>query len=188
MPQLKIDFTGTPTSGEEPLTVSFTSSVQVIPDKTLFLPIESVSQEEFASIRMRGITNGYPTKILDNGGFPNRSLMFWPIPSDGTIGVELWLWEPLVIYDLDAELNLPKGYERYFIYALAAELCDTFGAQPTREILTSLVEAEAAIKTLNQVEFIAQPSNAAVGLSRLGRPYNYIDFISGAAMLPRQRS
>lgn len=185
-----IDFIGTPLVGSPPLSVQFTSILYGIFDGpgTLVLPLESVSDQQFSSIRMRGVTNSLPTKILDNGGYPNRSLMFWPIPNSGSVAAELWLWEPLVIYDLDAELNLPKGYERYYTYALAAELCDTFGAQITEEIITSLVEAEAAIKTINQVEFIAGPSVGALGLGRIGAPYNYIDFISGAAMLPRERN
>lgn len=153
-------------------------------ERTLFLPIKILEDDEFAYIRMRAITNALPTKMLDNGGYPNRTLLFWPIPSDGTKAVELWLWEPLYITDLDAELNLPPGYERYYIYALAIELADIFGKSLAPEILTSFVEAESAIKTLNQIDFMSAPTTAAVGLGS-GRAYNYIDFISGANMLPR---
>jgi hypothetical protein len=155
--------------------------------KTLFLPLQTVDDAVFSSIRLRGISNSLPQKILDNGGYPDRSLMFWPVPSSGTVAVELWLWEPLEIYDLDAELNLPKGYERYYVYALATELSDTFGHPLTQEILDSLVEAESEIKTLNQVDFTSQPTDGALEVSNGGRPYNYIDFVSGAAMLPRPR-
>jgi hypothetical protein len=152
---------------------------------TVNIPVNMVSDEEFASIRMRGVTNSLPTTVLDNGGYPNRQLYFWPIPNDGTKAIELWVWEPLEILDLDQELNLPPGYERYYVYALALELCDTFGKTPTREIIASLAEAESAIKILNQIDFRVQPSSPALELNRSNRAYNIIDFKSGAAMLPR---
>lgn len=155
-------------------------------EKTISLPIKKVTDEEYAYIRMRGITNSLPTKILDNGGYPNRELYFWPVPNDGSKAVELWVWEPLEIYDLDEELNLPPGYERYYIYALAMELCDLFGKEPTKEVVTSMMEAEAAVRTLNQVDYVTESTDAMLELRRGGRPYHYIDFVSGAAMLPRE--
>lgn len=154
-------------------------------ENTIFLPVKKVSDEEFASIRMRGVTNALPTTVLDNGGYPDRQLYFWPIPNDSSKAIELWIWEPLVILDLDAELNLPPGYERYYTYALAMELCDTFGKRPTREIVASLAEAESAIKVLNQLDFRVAPSTGALELSKRSRAYNIIDFKSGANMLPR---
>lgn len=155
-------------------------------ENTLFLPIELVPDEEYASIRMRGVTNALPQIALDNGGYPNRSIYLWPIPNDSTKVVELWLWEPLQIVDLDVELNLPPGYERYLIYALALELADEFGHQPTGEIIQSLAEAEDNLKSLNQVVFSQQASMAGKDLSTGGDIYNIIDFYAGSWMLPRK--
>ena len=163
----------------------YTSKIVVIPDAGLFLPIKQCNDEEFAYIRQRGIRNSMPTKMLDNGGYPDRQLYFWPVPTDSNMAVELWLWEPLQITDLDAELEMPPGYERYYTYALAMELCDTFQTTPTAEMVASLVDAENQIKTINQVTFTGQPSDAAMELSRFNRAYNIIDFYAGANMLPR---
>jgi hypothetical protein len=161
-------------------------TIEILDDeKTLFLKLRKVTDEEFAYIRMRGVTNALPTNILDNGGYPNRQLYFWPIPNDGTKAVELWLWEPLQVQDLDQELNLPPGYERYYTYSLALELCDIFSKKPTPEMISSLQESESMIRTLNQVDYESIPSNASRELNQRGRAYNYIDFVSGAAMLPR---
>lgn len=154
-------------------------------ENTLFLPVKSVTDEEFSAIRMRGVTNALPTTVLDNGGYPNRQLYFWPVPNDSSKAIELWIWEPLEIMDLDQELNLPPGYERYYTYALAMELCDIFGKRPTREIVSSLAEAESAIKILNQIDYRVAPSSAMLELNRNSRAYNIIDFKSGANMLPR---
>lgn len=159
-------------------------STVILEEGTIFKNIRMVPDEEFASIRMRGITNAFPVVMLDNGGYPNRQLMFWPIPSSAQQCVELWLWQPLQIYGLDDELDLPPGYERYLVYALAVELADIMGKKITRDIAESLHEAENNIKTLNAVDFVSEPSGALLALSSRGRAYNYIDFISGANMLP----
>ena len=170
-----------------------TASAAIVPpgriygvsENTLFIPVKKVTNAEFASIQMRGVRNALPTTMLDNGGYPDRELFFWPVPNDGSKAIELWIWEPLKILDLDAELNLPPGYERYYIYALAMELCDTFGKRPTKEIIRSLMEAESAIKTLNQLDFRVAPSSGALEMNRNNRAYNIIDFRAGANMLPR---
>lgn len=157
-------------------------------DATLFLPISKITQDKWTSIRLRGFTNALPTKLLDNGGFPCRELLFYPVPSDGSKAVEIWMWSPLELYDLDTPLNMPVGYERYYIYGLAIEIADTMSKAITEEIRESFMEAESVIKTLNQIDFTVQPSDSALEMSRNGRPYNYIDFISGSMMLPRERN
>lgn len=153
---------------------------------TIFLPITMVPDEEYASIRGRGITNALPQVVLDNGGYPNRNLFFWPIPSDSTKAVEVWCWEPLHIVDLDAELNLPPGYERYLTYALALELSDEFGKVVSGEIVQSLMEAEDNLKSLNMVTFQTGPSQAGRNLTTGGDIYNILDFYQGSWMLPRK--
>jgi hypothetical protein len=153
---------------------------------TIFLPVELVPDEEYAAIRGRGITNALPQVCLDNGGYPNRNLFFWPIPSDSTKAIEVWLWEPLRVLDLDEQLNLPPGYERYLTYALALELCDEFGKQPTGEMIQSLAEAENNIKSLNQTVFQMEATQAGRELASGGDVYNIIDFYAGSWMLPRK--
>ncbi len=163
-----------------------TPSETIIYDNgSLFLGIKKCDDAEFARISMRGTHNSLPTKLYDNGGFPDRQLVFWPVPSESTKAVELWLWDPLFIQTLDDELNLPPGYERYYIYGLALELCDAFSQEPTQELINSFLEAESAIKTKNQINFMAQPSNAILAMKARNRAYNIIDFYTGANMLPR---
>ena len=152
---------------------------------TIYLPIEKQTTAEFADIRMRGITNALPTKCIDIGGYPVRTIQFYPVPSDSTKACELWLWEPVQIYTLDSYINMPDGYERYYIYGLAMELCDVFAKTPTPEMITSFAEAESVVKILNQVTWVTQASDAMGELNKKGRIYHYIDFVSGACMLPR---
>ena len=152
---------------------------------TVYLSMEMLTDEQYAEIRSRGVTNALPSKILDNGGYPNREIYVYPIPTEEKV-VELWLWEPLQIVDLDAQIDLPQGYERYLIYALAMELTDTFGKAPTPEIEYNLKDAEDHLKSLNQIVFTSQPTESAKVLSRGGQPYDILSFQAGAIMLPRR--
>lgn len=129
---------------------------------TIFLALTRLNYSQYASITTRRLTTDWPTSVYDNGGYPTRTLKFWPIPQS-TLACELWLWQPLATYEtLDEELNLPPGYERYLTLKLANEIAPEFGAVWTDTLGTKLREAESAVKTLNQTpEYVQQ--------SRLGR-------------------
>jgi hypothetical protein len=150
-------------------------------DNTLYLPLKPLNDEQYSSIRQRGLNNQWPTVIFDNGGFPLRDLYFWPVPRS-IQAVEVWLWEPLNVYaGLDVELNLPQGYERYLRFKLALELCAEFGKEPSPDLIHLATEAEANIKRLNQQTPVVVLSNSLV---KRARKTTYIDFISSSDTLP----
>jgi hypothetical protein len=135
---------------------------------TLSIPLRKVDDDDYSSIGIRGLTSTYPTVWYDDGDFPLRNIYFWPVPAQAW-AVELWLWEPLdQSVDLDAELNLPPGYERYLRYKLAAEIAAEFGKEVPPLVMQNLQEAENNIKRINQQTPLAHPSNHAIGAS--GRP------------------
>lgn len=153
--------------------------------QTLFLPIEMLDDQEYASIRVRALRNQWPTVVYDNGNWPVRTLSFWPIPTQ-TNGVEIWMWDPLSLYEnLDQELNLPQGYERYLRFKLAVEIAPEFGKEVSPAVLKGLEEAEKNVKALNQQLPRAYPSIQAASLQPRGRGWNYLTMITGDA-LPRQ--
>lgn len=128
---------------------------------TLSIPLNKIGDEDYASIGLRGLRSTYPTVWYDDGNFPLRTLYFWPVPAQAW-AVELWLWEPLdQNVDLDAELNLPPGYERYLRYKLAMELAPEFGKTVPPEVMTSLQEAENNVKRLNVQTPLAHNSRNA---------------------------
>ena len=117
---------------------------------TNFLPLQLVNDEQYASIVLRGMTNQWPTVLYDDGNYPLRQISVWPVPQAAN-AVELWLWEPLIKYDdLDQELNLPPGYERYLRFKLAVELAAEFGKEVPTVVIANMKEAEANVKRMNQ--------------------------------------
>lgn len=117
---------------------------------SLVLPLRSLSASEYAGIRLRNLQNQWSTCVYDDGAYPCRNLSFFPVPSQQQ-AVELWLWDPLMVYDtLDDELNLPPGYERYLRFKLAVEVAPEFGKELPASLLSSMVEAEANVRRINQ--------------------------------------
>lgn len=117
---------------------------------TMFYPLALLNYRQYADLTARSIQSTWPTQVYDSGTYPLRTLSFWPVPQNA-YAVELWLWEPLATYaSLDDELNLPPGYERYLILKLAVEIAPEFARAVTDTLRATLMEAENAIKTLNQ--------------------------------------
>ena len=132
-----------------------------ITQQTLSIPLRKVDDDDYSSIGLRGLRSTYPTVFYDNGNYPLRTLYFWPVPAQAW-AVELWLWQPLdQNVDLDAELNLPPGYERYLRYKLALELAPEFGKEVPQAVVAIANEAEANVKRLNQQTPLAHPSTLA---------------------------
>lgn len=147
--------------------------------QTLFLPIAMLDDQEYASIRIRALQNQWPIAVYDNGNWPIRTLSFWPIPTQ-TNGVEIWMWDPLSLYEnLDQELNLPQGYERYLRFKLAVEVAPEFGKEVSPAVLKALEEAEKNVKALNQQIPRSYVSPLAAALQPRGRGYNYLDMVGG---------
>lgn len=154
-------------------------------ENTVFLELGMIDDEEFSSIRLRCMQNQWPTVMYDNGDFPVRTLSFWPVPTT-VQGVELWMWEPIDVYgDLDEELDLPQGYERYLRYALAVELAAEFGKEVPPAVTAVLVEAESNLKKMNQKIPIAKTSSMMDSISKKEHHWNYLDMIMGAGV-PRK--
>lgn len=147
---------------------------------TLFLPLKALNDEQYASIRQRGLNNNWPTVFYDSGDYPNREIFVWPIPTTRQ-AVELWLWEPLNVYEsLDEELNLPQGYERYLRHKLAIELAAEFGKEVSPTVVEHMLEAEKNLKSMNQQIPIAKTSKVFSNKPTS----NYITFTGGLDSLP----
>jgi PKD repeat protein len=175
---------------------SATETVEVVPEyevslnsQTLSILTQQVDFRDFASIGLRGLQSTYPKYWYDNGQFPLRTIAFWPVPSQN-FGVELWCWEPITQEtDLDAELNLPPGYERYLRYKLAIEIAPEFGMEISPTVLQNYKESEVVVKRLNQQKPVASLSNHAASTGSRGDvpAIDIVGFRGGLNMLPGVR-
>ena len=151
---------------------------------TITLKQHQLDDAEFSAIRLRTMQSTFPTNVYDNGNYPLRNLSFWPVPNEVNI-IELWMWEPLTIYSLDDELDLPPGYERFLRFKLAVELQDEFGKKAAPQVTAIASEAEANLKSLNQQMLLSFFSERARTLSNRTPAWTYITMIAGDALPTR---
>jgi hypothetical protein len=134
---------------------------------TQFFGLKLANYSQFAQQPLRFVGSTWPTMLYDDCAYPLRTVRLWPVPQNA-FAIELWMWAPLSTYtDLTADLNLPKGYERYLTLKLAVEVAPEFGKQVSDTTRANLEQAETAIKTLNKQTQVVTPSDA--GLSLTGR-------------------
>ena len=115
----------------------------------LFRPIELINDEEWSDLRLQQISTAYPTKLYNDGNFPNMGLYLYPIPTMA-YQLILWTWNQIsIITDLNADLSLPPGYERAIIYNLAVEIAAEYGKVPSPDVTRIANDSLALIKRIN---------------------------------------
>lgn len=113
------------------------------------LKLEELTDEQWAGIHVKDLKSTLPTKFYSTGDFPNLRLFLWPIPTIAN-KLTIWTWNQLsAVTDVNADYNLPQGYERMLTYNLAMELAPEYGVEPTLRVIQIAADSLAAIKRLN---------------------------------------
>ena len=130
---------------------------------TIDIPMEGLTDSQYAAIPVKDQPSTYPVKYYDNGNYPLRTISVWPVPTTGQ-PITLWLWQPLTNYDtLDEDLRFPKGYERAIRFNLAVELAAEFGKTVAPDVERIAVESKATMKRLNSRNQIMRNDIAILG-------------------------
>lgn len=133
---------------------------------TIDIPVKILNADEWASIGTKHIQAAFPTKIYDNGAYPYRKITCYPVPTQAQV-MKLWLWEPLINFnDLDAEIDLPKGYERALRFNLAIEIAAEFGKTIPDQIKNIAKQSKANIKRLNSVPQVTVGDTSIAGTGK----------------------
>lgn len=112
-------------------------------------PVRLLTQPEYAAIADKTLTAAYPTALFDDGGYPQRTLTLWPIPS-AAHKLVLYTLRPISsVSTLDTSISLPPGYEEALIYNLAIRLAPEYGRSAPAEVVAIATEAKAGIKRAN---------------------------------------
>lgn len=127
----------------------------------LRLPIELISADEWAAIRVPNLPEAVPFKCYYDNGYSQTNpsglgkLYFWPGPMAG-FEIEMWIWGALPsTLGLQDTLFLPPGYARAITYCLAVEIMPLYPKRLT-EMRLQLVnktgkEAKDWLESLNAV-------------------------------------
>lgn len=140
---------------------------------TLDLPLTQINDAQYASFNMKQMTAMYPSHIYNSGDYPINYVSFWPVPLVDQVAT-LWLWEPLPdLADLDAELNLPKGFERALRFQLAIEVAPEFGKAIPDSVQRIAIEAFGVVKRLDSMHGIEMSGSPELGTAPWAQPTFY---------------
>lgn len=135
------------------------------------------SFSEYADILTKEIQTTLPTIMYDDGGFPLKTLYFWPVPQDVTYTPVLWYWTAITAFAATNEtISLPPGYKRALQKNLAIEIAPAFERAPSNLLISQAVESKAQIKRINYtVDELQMPS----GIPGSVHPLGLAQFLSG---------
>ncbi|MCU1301964.1 MAG: hypothetical protein JWQ87_2248 [Candidatus Sulfotelmatobacter sp.] len=120
------------------------------PQQPLEYPIPVYSTQDWQEkVPIKNVPGNLPLLIYDDGGFPLRTLTFWPVASDSTL-FRLYSWQQLTQFnDLQQVASYPPGYMEALRYNLAIRLAPEFQKSVPPETAVLAMNAMAKIKTSN---------------------------------------
>lgn len=135
------------------------------PANPVEVPIDMYSVDDWQNkIPVKNVSGSIPLVCYDDGGFPNRTLNFWPIPNQAN-SVRIYSWQPLAQpAALNTVISFPPGYAEAFRYNLAVRLSAEFGSPLRPDVQAIAVESLGRLKTLNapdlsmQSDIVASPA------------------------------
>lgn len=122
------------------------------PLQPLELEVEMLTDAEWADIPVKNISSSIPLKCWDDGGFPQRTLSFWCVPTTVVQAVP-YVWQALTQFaDLFTDYKFPPAYEKAIRYNLAVDLAPEFGVESLNPVV-----AQQAILTRGEIKRMNSP-------------------------------
>jgi len=109
-----------------------------------------LTDEEWQEVRVKNITGSLPRKLYDDGGFPLRTLSFWPVPDNSSVQTALYIWNALQQFaDLVTDYTFPPGYLEAIKYNFAIRLAAEWPGNLSQATPLLAQQALANIKSMN---------------------------------------
>jgi hypothetical protein len=121
------------------------------PANPVEVPMAMYSVEDWQTqVPVKVVNGSIPLICYDDGGFPLRTLNFWPIPTEQPNAVRIYSWQALTQPAvLDSVIAFPPGYAEAFRYNLAVRLSAEFASTLSPTVATIAIASLARIKTMN---------------------------------------
>jgi hypothetical protein len=137
----------------------------VIRDGNTDFPLKVLTLTEYASITNKSIQSTLPEALYDDGGYPQRTITLWPVPSAAKSLVLFTKRALTEIATLDTTVSLPPGYEDTIIYNLAVRLGPDYGRAVSDAVVMMAMETKASLKRANYKPSVMSMDPAMVGVS-----------------------
>lgn len=110
--------------------------------------VDVVGAEQYGEITEKALIADYPRVVYYEAGAPNGLVYIWPVPSSGTLSLDLYV--PFANYTNPADaVILPAGYERAIAYNLAIEIAPEYGKEPSVAVAAIAKESKRQIESTN---------------------------------------
>jgi hypothetical protein len=123
------------------------------PSQPLELPLDYLTEVEWAAIPVKAIQSALPTKIYDDNAFPARNLNVFPVPNGSyAVAIIAYAWTPIGQFlSFSQQYTFPPGYLKALRYNLAVDLAAEWPGDPANFplIMKIAMESKAMIKSNN---------------------------------------
>jgi hypothetical protein len=107
------------------------------------IPLYMADEVEWQAIANKTTPSLLPQVCHDDLGFPDRTLFFWPIPTQAN-PIVLYPWAALQLFsDLTTKISFPPAYSRALRYNLAVDLAAEFPGDPNKLPLVIKIAAQS---------------------------------------------
>lgn len=127
------------------------------PANPVEIPIDMYTVDQWQNeVPVKVVNGSFPQGCYDDGGFPLRTLNFWPIPTQAN-SVRIYAWQAIgAPTSLNSTLSYPMGYAEALRYNLAVRLSAEFGAALPPAVSAIAIDSLARIKSMNAPELTLQ--------------------------------
>ena len=133
-----------------PTSIPRASILQTTPSPDIETPILVLSQQQWEDISIKGLESTIPTAIYYNPTNPLGTVHVYPVGTDTTISLVLYIEEPLTALALlTTSLAFPPGYQRWLEYDLGVALCPEYDRPVPPLVLETWKELKANVKRKN---------------------------------------
>ena len=113
-------------------------------------PVELLTEEAWNAISQKTLESTWPTKAYYNPTYPSGTLSLWPVPTDSTASLVLYVPTAVPQFTSTGQtVSVPPGYQEALRYNLAVRLCPEFGRVLDPVVAALAVETKAALKRAN---------------------------------------
>jgi hypothetical protein len=119
------------------------------PANPIEVPMTMWTIEDWQNMPVKVVDGSFPLGCYDDGGFPLRTLNFWPIPTTQPNSARIYSWQALGAQTLTSVVAFPPGYAEAFRYNLAVRIGAEFAAPASSTVVMLAVSSLATVKTMN---------------------------------------
>lgn len=145
-------------------------------------PIEIISENEYAGILDKSLTNEFPTSVFVKYTSPNLTMTFYEVPDTAYefyfVSNKPFIEPSSLSEDVFLDIEIPRSYHKALADNLAVELAPEYGVQELSQlVLAAAVKGKNALVSASAARRV-NPARIDLGVTRR-KTYSLSDFFAG---------